>query len=51
MICKICGQEVQNKGITSHLRKHKLSDKEYYDTYIKTESDIDLFITNFTNQN
>ena len=39
MICKICGQEVQNKGITSHLRKHKLSDKEYYDTYIKTESE------------
>ena len=39
MICKICGQEMKNKGITSHLRKHKISDKEYYDTYIKTSSD------------
>lgn len=37
MICKICGKEVKNKGITSHLRKHKMSDKEYYDKYVKTK--------------
>lgn len=39
MICKICGQDVKNKGITSHLRKHKMSDKEYYDKYVKSDSD------------
>ena len=39
MICKICGQNVKNKGITSHLRKHKMSDKEYYDKYIKSDAD------------
>ncbi len=38
MICKICGQDVKNKGITSHLRKHKLTDKEYYDKYVKSDS-------------
>lgn len=38
MICKICGQDVKNKGITSHLRKHKLTDKEYYDKYIKSDN-------------
>ena len=27
MICKICGQEVQNKGITSHLRKYKVNNQ------------------------
>ena len=39
MICKICSQDVKNKGITSHLRKHKLTDKEYYDKYVKSDND------------
>lgn len=38
--CKICGQECGPKGISSHLkRKHQLSSKDYYDTYLKTDSE------------
>lgn len=38
--CEICGLEISNKGIGSHLkRKHHIENKEYYDKYIKTETD------------
>ena len=36
MICKICNLEIGNKGISSHLRRrHGISNKEYYDQYLK----------------
>ena len=35
-ICKICNKELGSKGISSHLRRqHKISNKEYYDKYLK----------------
>lgn len=35
MICKICNKNVENlNGLSLHLRKHNISMKEYYDTYI-----------------
>ena len=35
-ICKICNKELGAKGISSHLkRQHQLSNKEYYDKYLK----------------
>ena len=38
--CKICNQECKSKGINSHLtRRHQISSKDYYDKYIKTESE------------
>ena len=38
--CKICGQECGPKGISSHLkRKHQLASKDYYDKYLKTDSE------------
>ena len=38
--CKICGQECGSKGISSHLkRKHQLVSKDYYDKYLKTDSE------------
>lgn len=38
--CKICEQELSNKGISSHLkRKHQLASKEYYDKYLKNDSE------------
>lgn len=39
MICKICGKELDNKGIKSHLNTHNISSKDYYDTYIKAENE------------
>lgn len=39
MICKICNKEVGLKGFSTHLKTHNLSTKEYYDTYLKTDSD------------
>ena len=39
MICQICGQEVNIKGVTLHLRKHKISSKDYYDKYLKKENE------------
>jgi hypothetical protein len=35
--CKICGKEIHDKGIASHLRKHNLKTFEYYDQYLKTD--------------
>ena len=39
MICKICNREIGSKGFDSHLRKHNITNKEYYDKYVKKESD------------
>ena len=40
MKCILCDKEILNKGISSHLRRaHNMSSKEYYDTYVKTETD------------
>lgn len=35
-ICKICNEEVD---LRTHLKTHKISAKEYYDTYIKKENE------------
>lgn len=38
--CKICEQELSNKGINSHLkRRHQTSNQEYYDQFIKKLND------------
>lgn len=38
--CKICNQELGSKGISSHLRrKHNITNKEYYDEYLKKEDE------------
>ena len=35
-ICKICNKEMTKKGFGGHISyKHKLTAKEYYDTYLK----------------
>lgn len=39
MKCKICGQEVHNKGYGSHLKLHNMNAKEYYDKYLKKEGE------------
>ena len=40
MICKICDRQIGNKGFSSHLRNtHKISNQEYYDTYIGTNDE------------
>lgn len=41
IICKICGKELKNKlGIPSHLtHSHNISAKDYYDQYIKIDTD------------
>jgi len=40
MICVICGFNANNgRSMGSHLHKHKLSAKTYYDLYLKTETD------------
>ncbi len=50
MICKICGQDIGNKGFCSHLRIHHIKDKDYYDTYVLwNKLEVDNFIDNFTN--
>lgn len=38
--CQICGLEMLNKGIGSHMKRiHKIEHKDYYDKYIKTENE------------
>ena len=50
MICKICGQDVKNKGITSHLRKHKMSKKNKLNYIVLwSKNEVQQFIQNFTN--
>lgn len=40
IICKICGREFKNyNGLGHHIKTHKISTKEYYDTYFKQDSD------------
>lgn len=40
MKCCICNKEFGIKGFPEHVkRKHKLTSREYYDTYLKTEND------------
>lgn len=40
MLCKICGFNMLRKGSGSHLRnKHNLSNKEYYDKYLKEKNE------------
>lgn len=37
--CILCNKELSAKGISSHLRRqHKISNKEYYDAYLKKEN-------------
>ena len=39
MECKICGKECKNyNSLAQHIRKHKISSKEYYDKYLTTSS-------------
>ena len=39
-ICKICGKQCGSKGIGSHLkRKHQISNKEYYNTFLKSKDE------------
>jgi csr/mutH/archaeal HJR family nuclease len=40
-ICKICGRELKdNVGLSLHIKYgHKISQKEYYDTYLKKEGE------------
>ena len=38
--CKICNYECKNfLGLSTHLRKHKISSKEYYDNYSKKNNE------------
>lgn len=41
MICQICNKEyISAKALSSHIRQcHKISSKEYYDTYIRKENE------------
>lgn len=41
LICKICGKQTKNFiGLASHIsKKHKISQKEYYDLYIKEKEE------------
>lgn len=40
IICKICGQELFAKGISSHLRRqHNITNQEYYNKYLKTPNE------------
>jgi len=40
IICKICSKECQGyRGLTSHLRKHKIKAKQYYDKYLKVNDE------------
>lgn len=39
-VCRICGKEyVNNQGLTSHIQKHKISSKEYYDRYLRKKDE------------
>ena len=38
--CQICGQFCKNlQSLHTHIRLHKISDRDYYDTYLKKEGD------------
>ena len=39
MKCLICEKEFHVKGFPEHLKKHKITPREYYDTYLKQETD------------
>lgn len=40
MECLICNKEIKSKGFATHIVKHhKISCKEYYDTYLKQDRD------------
>ena len=40
LICEICGQSLNNyQAVHTHIRKHKISDKDYYDSYLKRKGD------------
>ena len=39
-VCVICNQSLGSKGISSHLRrKHNITNKDYYDKYLKNENE------------
>ena len=39
-VCRICGREcVNNTGLVSHLQKHNISSKEYYDRYLRKKDE------------
>jgi len=38
--CKVCGREFDSyKSLSSHIRKHKLTKKDYYNLYMKKENE------------
>ena len=39
MICEICKVDINLKGFASHIKKHNISTKNYYDKYLKTDLD------------
>lgn len=40
MVCCICNIECKNvRSLTNHLRTHKITNEEYYNTYIKQQTD------------
>jgi hypothetical protein len=40
VFCKVCGRECANYlGLSSHLRTHKITSKEYYDRFLKKEGE------------
>ena len=47
MKCILCDLEIGNKGFSSHLkRKHNISNKEYYDKYLKRPEEGQCLICN-----
>lgn len=39
-VCRICGKEyINNQGLTSHIQKHKISSKGYYDKYLRKKDE------------
>lgn len=40
VFCKICGKECKDyNGLSHHIKTHKISTKDYYDTYFKQDND------------
>lgn len=39
MICKICNVDISSKSITSHIKSHNMTSKEYYDRYLLTDNE------------
>lgn len=37
--CELCGAEVKTKGMSSHLKIHNMTNKEYYDKYMKKDKE------------